>query len=233
MGKISESRRLFEEVLAVRTAQYGENGPQTPTAKLGFAALKANYASLLMDDQVGELFEARRLLEEALMALQQSNGLPETATTTTKMQLAICLKKMGQKAQTATDARRLYQEARALYEEVVAEHTASLGANHVKTLMAMDNLAILMGSCLGDHAEERRLKTKAVAGFSAQLGPNHPTTLIGKVNLAYCLLMAGEMGEARRLYEEVLPVATAVLGPNHGLTRTARQYLGYCGRAGE
>ena len=78
----------------------------------------------------GDLVGARPLFEETLAGRTEQLGPTHTKTLTCKMNLAILLIEMGERA-----------EARPLLEEVVAGQTEELGSRHVETANAQTVLA--------------------------------------------------------------------------------------------
>ena len=77
-------------------------------------------------------------------------------------------------------------EARRLYERVIAGYTAQLGADHLDTLDAQLELAILL-RVIGENGEARRLYERVIAGYTVQLGAEHLDTLDAQMNLAIVL----------------------------------------------
>jgi len=84
------------------------------------------------------------------------------------------------------------EEARRLYDEVIAGRTESLGASHTDTLMAKMNLATLLHD-LGEREEAKRLFDEVIAGYTESLGASHTSTLGAKNNLAILLKQLGEL----------------------------------------
>ena len=73
-------------------------------------------------------------------------------------------------------------EAKAMYLEVIAGFTAKLGADHVDTIRAKMNLAILLDD-QGQTDEAQAMYLEVIAGFTAKLGAEHVDTITAKMNL--------------------------------------------------
>ena len=116
------------------------------------------------------------------------------------------------------------EEAIALYEQVLTDHTRVLDEDHPDTLTSRHNLA-------GAYREAGRLE-EAIALFeqvltdrTRVLGEDHPHTLASRNNLAYVYKRVGRLEEAIALYERVLTDRTRVLGEDHPDTLTSRNNL--------
>ncbi|MEU9742551.1 tetratricopeptide repeat protein [Micromonospora chersina] len=111
-----------------------------------------------------------------------------------------------------------------LYEQLAANYLRVLGADHLHTLIARNNLAGAYQS-VGRLAEAIDLFEQVTADCLRVLGADHPSTLIARSNLAYAHQAVGRLAEAIDLYEQVTADRLRVLGTDHPGTLAARQNL--------
>ena len=100
MGSWSAAQRLFEEVIAGMTAQYGPTYTKTLMAKSNLAI------QIQAQPDGGVRAEAWRLFEEVIAGHTAELGPTHTDTLRTKGNLATMLRNMDKQA----EARRLYEE---------------------------------------------------------------------------------------------------------------------------
>ena len=131
---------------------------------------------------------------------------------------------MGNLARAYQDAGRL-GEALRLHEETLKRQKASLGADHVNTLISMNNLALAYRDA-GRLREAVPLFEETFKRRQAKLDRDHPETLNTMNNLALSYRDSGRLKEALTLYEETLARAKAKLGPDHPLTLQVMKNLG-------
>ncbi|GAA2699064.1 hypothetical protein GCM10010412_095290 [Nonomuraea recticatena] len=86
--------------------------------------------------------------------------------------------------------------ARELSEEVLRRRRRTLGDDHPRTLMSMNNLATTLRD-LGELGAARELHGEALRRRRRTLGDDHPDTLQSMHNLAVTLADLGELGAAK------------------------------------
>ena len=107
-----------------------------------------------------------------------------------------------------------YDEARRLLERALEGRERELGPDHVDTLAALGNLAVV-AALQGKHKEARRLQERALVGMERTFGPDHEQTLSSMNNLAGVFVSQGKYWRAQRLYERALAGKESTLGPDH------------------
>ncbi|MBB6344322.1 FxSxx-COOH system tetratricopeptide repeat protein [Nonomuraea muscovyensis] len=114
--------------------------------------------------------------------------------------------------------------AQILQQHRVKALSDRLGAEHVETLTARNNLARWTG--LGGDREAARDQYMALLPVMERvLGPKHPDTLSARANFAFFTGWAGDQLAAREQYEILLPMMEQVLGSRHPSTLSARANL--------
>jgi tetratricopeptide (TPR) repeat protein len=175
--------------------------PEVAEASASFAEAKSLHdRNLLLEAEQ----PARRAVELRARALGADSG----ETWAAKLLLASLLKK-----QTKLD------EAKPLYEEVLAAARQVLGNDHEETLACMNNLAVLLKQ-QGKLDDARALYEEALQYKRSKFGVHHASTLTSMSNLAGLLKAQGRLEEARVLYEESLLGHRTTLGPLHPNTLT-------------
>ena len=117
-----------------------------------------------------------------------------------------------------------YVSARKLQERVLEACRRLMGEEHLDTLAAMNNLAVMM-KAQGDLAGARELEERVLEGLRHLLGVEHPDTLTAMNNLAQTLWAQGDLAGARKLQERVLRALRRLLGEEHLDTLTAMNNL--------
>jgi hypothetical protein len=133
----------------------GEEHPETLSAR-------ANLADMLTE--IGELDEARLIMEEVVEALSRVLGEEHPETLSTRSRLAATLRKLGQ-----------LREARIIGEEVVEALSRLLGEEHPQTLYAMLNLAATLNA-EGRETEANTLLASSLAIGNRLFGRRHTIT---------------------------------------------------------
>ena len=188
------SRRLEEQVLAVRLRVLGEEHPDT-------LAVMSNLAGTVFEQ--GDRAGARKLHEQVLAVRLRVLGEEDPKTLKSMNNLATTLYEQGDLA-----------GARKLEERVLAGWTRVLGGEHPETLIAMNNLASML-KAQGDRTEARKLEEQVLAVRLRVLGEEHLDTLTGMNNLAVTLNEQGDLVGAKKLQEQVLAVRLRLLGEEH------------------
>jgi tetratricopeptide (TPR) repeat protein len=101
--------------------------------------------------------------------------------------------------------------AKRLLAQILEMSLRVLGEHHVYTLVAMNNLAMVLRN-EGDYEEARRHLDRLVQVMARTLGQDHPETVNSMLNLASTLRDLAEYEAARRLQERVLEITTRLGG---------------------
>jgi serine/threonine protein kinase/Flp pilus assembly protein TadD len=108
----------------------------------------------------------------------------------------------------------LYEEALPLLRRSLELRREVLGPEHVNTLHAMNDLAVLYVN-LGQFAEAQTLHEQTLAAQRRVLGSDHEDTLRSMGNLAVLRVKQGRHDEAALAYNELIESQRRVLGPRH------------------
>lgn len=109
--------------------------------------------------------------------------------------------------------------AQPVFDAVVSEQTAALGADHLETLQTKRQQALSMIKA-GSHSGGQELLEEVIAGQTKQLSATHLTTVETTCVLASSLRATGQRDRARELYKHSIEALTAELGPKHATTLT-------------
>lgn len=167
------------------------------------AEASALYAAAKKHHDSNSFLEGEQLVRRAVEARSRVLGAANIKTLAAKLLLASLLKKQKQ-----------MDEAKSLYEEVLAAARLELGSDHEETLAIMNNLAVLLKQ-QGKLDDARALYEEALGFKRVKLGAQHASTLTSMGNLAGLLKAQGKFEDARALYEESLRGRRSVLGPLH------------------
>ena len=99
-------------------------------------------------------------------------------------------------------------------ERAVELRTASLGPEHIDTLLSRSLQAMLLWDN-GDSKESGRRLEELIPMWERVAGPEHRQTLVAKMCLGVILLDYDRNDEARALFENVLEAQERTLGPDH------------------
>lgn len=110
-------------------------------------------------------------------------------------------------------------------ERAVALYTEHLGEDHLRTLSAANDLAILY-TRVGRAADAEPLLRRGIQIHARLVGPEDRRTLHSQTNLATMYAAAGRHQEAEHLLLATLEVMRRVLGPSDPDTMLALQHLG-------
>lgn len=161
---------------------------------------------------------AKRLLKAAEQLEGEAVGDP-LAVGNLQSRLGLTMVNLG----SAHEAIPLLQKARAV-------HTSLLGADHPRTLVTMNNLALAYRDA-GQLDKALTLWQETWKRMTAQFGADHPDTLLCANNLALAYRDVGQFDEARKLWEETLSHMKTTLGADHPGTLTVMSNLAFCHRA--
>jgi hypothetical protein len=202
------ARRLYEQVVEVRTRVLGEENQDTLVAMNNLAETLAK-----LGDGEGQRRIHERVLEVKTRLLGEAH--PSTLMTTSNLALTLCLMKE-------------VAEGRRLMERAVQTCTRELGASHLTTLETMSDLAFMLGPHADnaeDQAEVRRLQEQVLEGRTKLLGEAHPDTLEALDNLAWTLQSQRDIAGWRRLRELALDATAGLLGESDPATLKAMNEL--------
>jgi serine/threonine protein kinase len=118
-----------------------------------------------------------------------------------------------------------YESAQAHLERAAALREATLGADHVYTLTAKNNLALLY-HYQAKHDKAEPLYAHVLRQREQQLGPDHFETLATKHNLASAYRDQGKFDKAETLFLELLRQQERTLGAGHANTLSTKNALG-------
>ena len=159
--------------------------------------------------------QARTVLERALALQEARLGARYRSTTTLILNsFAVVLQDLGD-----------LDEARHLYERVLAIHKVGLRIGLPRATHNLSNLATVLHD-QGDLQRARTQHERALATYEARLGPDHPDTAWSLSNLASVLRDQGDLHRARTLLERALSIREARLGPDHPDTAHSLNSLG-------
>ncbi|MGJ4730044.1 protein kinase domain-containing protein [Luteimonas sp. SDU101] len=153
--------------------------------------------------RMGELSEARALLEEVLAARRRVLGDEHAGTVASMSALATTMAMQGDLV-PAVDLQRTVAEVQA----------RRLGSEHPDTLAARGNLANML-SDRGDTAEAVGEAAAVAEARRRVLGDEHPMTLRGLLNLASLRARLDDFEAALPLEEQVLQARIRLLGEDH------------------
>lgn len=117
------------------------------------------------------------------------------------------------------------QEAIGLQREVLAFREESLGPDHPKTLMTLNNLAYSLGLA-GNKTGAQELYEKLVNRYRNALGEDHRNTTNAMSKLGQSYWTDKQFEPAIKLFEEVLAIKSRNLGRDHLETQMAIVMLG-------
>jgi serine/threonine protein kinase len=131
---------------------------------------------------------------------------------------------MGQLAHILLHRGRPDAEVMTMAETAAKGLERTLGPDHYKTLVTLNNLAVAYRDA-GKFPEAIALLERVRDASIAKLGPDDPNTLQALDNLALAYKAAGKIPEAIALLERVRDASIAKLGPDHPVTLTALNNL--------
>ena len=180
-----------------------------PAAERGTSVLLSNLG-LLLQAIMGQLEEARPLLEESLQACRETLGDHHPSTSASINNMGQLLKDMGQ-----------LKEAMPLLEEALKARRETLGDRHSDTLASVNN----MGRLLLDIGQLKKAMPQLEEALQARrvtLGDRHSDTLASINNMGMLLKARGLLAEARPLLEDVGGFMASGVENQLGLDRVSR-----------
>jgi eukaryotic-like serine/threonine-protein kinase len=171
-----------------------------------------NTASSLRDLLCGRLSEAAEQLE------REPVGDP-LAVARLQHLLGTSLRQLGE-----------LEQAEAVLVKAMGTRERLLGAEHLDTIAAAHDLAVVYRS-RGNLAKAEALHRRALAVRNAHLGSDHPDTLTTRHNLAEVYHSQRRYDAAEALLKEVVAARTAALGAYDPDTTMSQQRLAYLYRS--
>jgi hypothetical protein len=217
-GRLTEAKKLHEQVLEARRRVLGEEHQDTLQSMNALAmtlltqgrqalrrwrqepyfdAFTWNEAPPWMLAGLGELMQARELLEQVVASSQRRLGEDHPSTLTAKGNLAATLAAEGERDEAwGSGGLNELMMARELEEQVLAGMRRRLGEDHPSTLVAKGNLAESLRMS-GELMEARELFEEVLAGMRRVLGKDNPATLAAGKALARTLRALGQPAAAQ------------------------------------
>ncbi|MBL8891232.1 MAG: tetratricopeptide repeat protein [Planctomycetaceae bacterium] len=192
-----------EQVLSIRSERLGAQHSETLDAQTNLAMGYIN---------VGRLVEAETLLHSVLTAQQEVMGGEGSARWTTLANLATVEARLG-KLDLAVEKR----------EQIVKHYTGLFGLDHISTLGAMVNLAMLRED--QNRVSEAESLLQAAVPMLRSKYPEHDHSLNGLNAMATVMERSGNLPESMSLYEEALKLSSEIHGPDHVFTLGLRVNL--------
>jgi tetratricopeptide (TPR) repeat protein/tRNA A-37 threonylcarbamoyl transferase component Bud32 len=118
----------------------------------------------------------------------------------------------------------VFEQAQPQLERVLALRRRQQGPDHVDTMDAANELALLLQD-QGKYKEALQLFRQNLEDHRRVSGPDHPDTLTAVNNLTALLLEQGKVAEAEPLLRRNLEACRRVLGDEHTLTLSALNNL--------
>jgi serine/threonine protein kinase len=194
LGLVPESMKVWDQALAIRRQELGDNHLDTLTSINNLAL--AYWAA-------GQLDRALTLHEQVLKVTRAKLDDNHPDTLTSMNNLAMAYQTAGQ-----------LDRAIALHQQALQARRAKLGEDHPDTLSSMNNLAIAYNNA-GQLDRAIALHEQALQARRAKLGNNHPDTLNSMNNLSSAYWAAGQLDRAIPLCEQVLQARRTKLGDDH------------------
>ncbi|KAM0330742.1 hypothetical protein ACHAQA_003694 [Verticillium albo-atrum] len=205
-----------------------------PLVQFYWAELLTNVGWYMLN--IGEYSRAEAMGEEAAQARKDVLGPGHPSTLNSTALLASTFWSQGQweaaekldvevmeRTSTYISQGRL-EAAEKLFVEVIESRKTYLGANHPRTVTAMNNLASTYIE-QGRMEAAEKLYLEAMATCKKNLGAGHPDSLTAMNNLAATYSRQDRMEAAEKLYLEVVATSKKSLGADHPHTLAAMSNL--------
>lgn len=193
-GDFPQAAKLYEQVLVLRTAHWGERHPSVADALNSLAVCLLNQ---------GEYGQAEILLRRTLEMRKNLLGDQHPDVARTLNSLAAVLYARGD-----------YAEAEPLYQQGLVAWEGTQGVEHPFVATIMSNLALPL-TARGDLEEAEHLHRRALEIRRKLLHPQHPDIASSLLNLAGVLLKRGDAASAEPLAVEGLALFRRGLGQDH------------------
>lgn len=193
LGRFTEARALLEAFTSAERLDAWTAEDR--------AVLLSDLALVLQD--LGELAEARRRIEQAIEIQERQFNLDYHSLATSYSHLALILQDLGQPA----EARRWMEQAVEM-DERHRDHDDPILAIH------SSNFAIILHG-LGELEAARERIERAIDIQEQHFELDHPTLATSYSNLAGILHDLGELDEARQRMEQVIEIQERHFDPDH------------------
>ncbi|MGD8868583.1 MAG: serine/threonine-protein kinase [Gemmatimonadales bacterium] len=237
LGLYDTSRRLLEEAVTLREAEFGSDSPELATSLGRLAELnreEGNYAraeSLYMRtlaiherhaDEIGDsalavtlsgvgaLYWSQARYDEAEPVLQRARRLYEDVLGPDHPSVANILSSLA----VVHWARGEYAEAEPLLERSLEIRERTLGPDHPETAGTLNNLGALHWT-LKQYDEAERFYLRAKEIYERTMGPDHPLTAAAYNNLGETYWALGRYGESNAYFMRALSIKQQVLAADH------------------
>ncbi len=200
IGRSLLSLGLYAEAEPVLRASV-ETRRALEAAPAALSASLNDYA--IVQESLGDVDAADRLLEEAFIALQAAGD-------TAGVEMANTLVNLGHIRQTRGE----YEEAERIDRQALALRRALFGDRHEEVAIVLNNLGVVLGN-QGRWDEAEPLHREAIDIMRATRGSEHPDLGSAIGTLAFVIEMRGDYPAADSLYREALAIRTASLGEGH------------------
>ena len=188
---------LVSDVLAKASQGIGSRFAKQPRVESAIrSALGRTYLALAMYDAADEHFTRALAIDRRVL------GDDDPQTLGSQQQLGRLRRAQGN-----------FEEARKLYEDTLARRRRVQGENHLDTIGAINDAAVILDR-LGSPGAEKMYR-QARAGFMKLAGPDDAETLRTTGNLGQLLVRLGQYDEAEQLLRESYQGRRRVLGEDH------------------
>jgi tetratricopeptide (TPR) repeat protein len=166
-----------------------------------------------LHQNLGELSDAERCLRRAIELNRSLSDPDEAGLLTCQRNLAGILHDQDK-----------FDEARALYEQVLEGRLRLFGEQSRQVAMAVNALASLHGD-QNRHDQALQFKRREIAIWSALLPADHPQLLLAKADAGEILRILKQLDEADVMLTSAVPAIEAKLGMGDPYTQRALEVL--------
>jgi tetratricopeptide (TPR) repeat protein len=166
-----------------------------------------------LHQNLGELSDAERCLRRAIELNRSLSDPDEAGLLTCQRNLAGILHDQDK-----------FDEARALYEQVLEGRLRLFGEQSRQVAMAVNALASLHGD-QNRHDQALQFKRREIAIWSALLPADHPQLLLAKADAGEILRILKQLDEADVMLTSAVPAIEAKLGMGDPYTQRALEFL--------
>ena len=212
LGLVDEAQDLHAAVVAEykRTAAPGH---------IGRLEAFSSRARVLLESR--DLLAAKEILEEVLVAREQSLPSDHPELLGTRLQLGMAMSGVGE----LRDATDLFEQLAPTFEEVFGADSGAYLMLRLRNALAWWDTGDL-ASAVAATEEVRLVAQRTIAHYEGTLSPGSPTLLDARHSLAICSLMLEAPGEALTVLDAALEVAEGSLPALHKSLITTRHFRG-------
>jgi tetratricopeptide (TPR) repeat protein len=195
LGLYVEAEPLVRRALTLREKTLGPSDEKT---------LKdVRQLAFLLGNRLGRLEEGAELAAQGFNRAKLTLGEDHDETLRIKNVLATIRRHQAR-----------YDEAEALFLEIIARRRSLFGQDHPTTLVALQNLSGLYHD-RARYADCARLDAEILEARRRTLGEDHPDTIIEMNNLALCFAGLGRHHEAQATMDRAVRLGEKVWGVEH------------------